>query len=122
MGGRQIMTWLANLSQRDRRALLLLVPSIAVIAALYFAIPMLDAAGDSARSIESREKLLHKYQAVAAVVPAHETNAAALNDALAAAERGLLSGATPALQVAEVQQMVRDLASAQGIVVHRSEE
>jgi hypothetical protein len=38
-----------------------------------------------------------------------------LNAALEDAEKGLLTSATPALQSAEVQQLVRDLANASGI-------
>jgi hypothetical protein len=122
MGGGQIMNWFAKLSQRDRRALMLLMPGVIAILLVYFVVfPWVDAAGDSSRSIAVREKMLHKYQNMAALLPAQETNAAALSGALAAAEKGLLSGATPALQVAEVQQIVRDFASAQGILVHSVE-
>ena len=112
------MNLLANLSPRDRRAVTLLVPAVAAILLVRFAIlPAVDAAGDSARSIEVREKTLRKYQAVAAAVPGRETSAASLSNALADAEKGLLSGAAPALQAAAVQQAVRDLANAQGIVL-----
>ena len=111
-----------NLSARDRRALLWLVISVAAIVLVnYKVFPLLDAAGDSTGSIEIREKRLHQYQNVAALVPAHETNVATLSDALTNAETGLLSGATPALQVAEMQEMTRNAASAQAIVVRSVE-
>jgi type II secretory pathway component PulM len=109
---------LENLSPRDRRALMLLVPVVVVILVMRLIVfPFLDTAGDSSRSIESREKILRKYQKYVDAIPAHENSTGALANALAESERGLLAGATPALQGAELQQMVRDLAAAQGIVL-----
>jgi Tfp pilus assembly protein PilO len=113
---------LSNLSPRDRRALMFLVPVAAIILVLRYALlPYLDTAGDSSRAIESREKILRKYQKVEAAIPAHETTTVALTSALAEAEKGLLTGETPALQSAEMQQMFRDLAAAQGIVLRTVE-
>ena len=104
-----------NLSPRDRRALLLLVPAAGLILLLNFVIlPFADSAG-APPSAAGREKILRKYQAIAAAGPSHEATAGTLAATLAEAEKGLLAGATPALQGAEVQQMVRDLAGAQGI-------
>ena len=107
-----------RLSARDRRALTILIPAVALILALYFVVfPLWDAAADSSRSLAAREKTLHKYRAAARAVPEHESSAAALDAALAESEKGLLTAATPALESAEVQQLVRDLASSVGITL-----
>jgi hypothetical protein len=105
-----------RLSARDRRALAFLVPIAALILALNFVIlPLWDAATESSRSLEAREKTLRKYRAAARAVPRHESDAASLDGALADSEKGLLGPATPAIQSAEVQQVVRDLATGAGI-------
>jgi len=105
-----------GLSARDRRALAFLIPAVALILALYFVVfPLWDAAADSSRALAVREKTLHKYRTLVRAVPQHESSAAALAAALDDAEKGMLTGATPALQGAEVQQQVRDLANASGI-------
>jgi hypothetical protein len=109
---------LGHLSARDRRAVTFLVPAVALILLVRFAIlPAWEAAGDSSQALETREKFLRKYKLVVAAMPAQETTAGALSSALADAEKGLLGGATPALQAAEVQQLVRDLAGNAGIQV-----
>ncbi len=108
----------ARLSERDRRALMLLVPIAGLIILTRFAIfPFFEAAGDSTRAIESREKILHKYRAVVAATPLRESSAGSLTAVLAASEQGLLNGANPALQSAELQQLVKDIAAAQGIAL-----
>ena len=110
------MNALAHLSARDRRALLLLVPAVIAILLMRFAIlPALDTAGVAARPLAIREKTLGKYRAIVAAVPLHESNAGMLAGALAESEKGLLTGATPALQDDELQQQVRDLAGGAGI-------
>jgi len=101
---------------RDRRALAFLVPIAALILALnYVVLPLWDTATESSRSLEARQKTLHKYRAAARAVPEHESSATSLAAALEDSEKGLLSGATPALESAEVQQLVRDLANGAGI-------
>jgi type II secretory pathway component PulM len=105
-----------GLSARDRRALAFLIPAAALILALnYVVLPLWDQATEASRALESRQKTLRKYRAAARAVPEHESSATSLAAALENSEKGLLSGATPALQGAEVQQMVRDLANAAGI-------
>ena len=105
-----------NLSERDRRALMFLAPFVGLILLVnYVVFPFFDAASDSSRSIESREKILLKYRQFVAATSMHETSNGLLNTVLSNAEQGLLVGATPALQAAEVQQLVRDAAAAQGI-------
>jgi type II secretory pathway component PulM len=105
-----------GLSVRDRRALSFLVLGVALILALYYGVfPFWDAATDSSRALAVREKTLHKYRVLVHALPDHESGATTLAAALEESEKGLLSGATPALQGAEVQQQVRDLANASGI-------
>jgi type II secretory pathway component PulM len=105
-----------GMSARDRRALAFLIPAVALIVALnYVVLPLWDSATEASRTLESRQKTLRKYRLAARAVPEHESSATSLATALEDSEKGLLSGATPALQGAEVQQMVRDLANAAGI-------
>ncbi len=105
-----------GLSARDRRALTLLLPALALFVVLYKVIfPLWDAATDSSRSLETRQKTLRKYRAAARAVPGHEASATALAAAVTDSEKGLLTAATSALQSAEVQQLVRDSANGAGI-------
>lgn len=105
-----------NLSPRDKRALTILIAAVAAILVVRYAIlPALDSATDAGPAIRTREKMLRKYQLVAAAVPAQEMATGSLANAVTEAEKGLLTGATPALQAAEVQQQVRDLALGAGI-------
>ncbi|GEM_PF-5521593 len=106
----------AGMSARDRRALLILAPCVAVILLVRFVLlPLWDAASDSSQTLAVREKMLHKYRAARNAVPSHELSATSLTTALDDAEKGLLTSPTPPLQSAEVQQLVRDLASNAGI-------
>ena len=74
---------LSNLSARDRRALALLVPAAGLILlARFIILPAWDAAGDASRSLEIREKLLRKHQAIVAAVPVKEVSAGAIAQAL----------------------------------------
>lgn len=111
------MSALANLSERDRRALMLLVPAVGLILLIRFLLPLWDNVSDSSGQIAVLEKTLMKYRRASESVPKHETSAASLAAALADSEKGLLPGATPSLQSAELQQLVRDIATSAGITL-----
>jgi hypothetical protein len=114
-----------GLSARDRRALMILVPSVAVILLLNYAIlPALDSGSGSApssASIELSEKKLRKYRQLNATMPAQQHTVGELVKALDDAEKGLVGGQTVALQGAEVEHTVRDIANGQGITLRAVE-
>jgi Tfp pilus assembly protein PilO len=113
---------LANLSDRDRRALTLLaIAASAILLVRFVVFPALEAAGDPASSVAVREKTLRKYRALAAAAPARENDYGALKIALGEAEKGLLQSRTTPLAVAEVQQQVRELAAAAQVQLHAVE-
>jgi hypothetical protein len=106
----------AQLGERDRRALTFLIPTVLVILVTRFAVfPVMDSFEDASRAIPIQEKTLRKYRALAAAAPAWETSAQTYDARLAEAEKGLLASRTAPLAAAEVQQQVRELASAAGI-------
>ena len=109
---------LSTMSERDRRALILLFEAVALILAVRFVVyPLLDATEDFSGAIPVREKILRKHRALAAAAPLRENNYGGAKNLLAEAEKGLLSSETGPLAVAEVQQQVRDLATATGIQI-----
>jgi hypothetical protein len=113
---------MSPLSQRDRRALLLLGGAAAVFLVLQFGpLPGSEPAAVFAPSLELGEKRLRRLQEVARQKPrvAAETEAAAR--ALAETEKGLLKGATAAQASAEMQQIMKDLLAGQGINLGASE-
>jgi Type II secretion system (T2SS), protein M subtype b len=106
----------AQMNQRDRRAVILLAPVVAVILLVRFLVfPVMDVMDDASRSIPVREKVLRKYRALSAAVPSRENDASSFDTRLAEAEKGLLASRTAPLAAAEVQQQFRDLASAADI-------
>ncbi len=109
---------LPQLGERDRRALQILVLAGGLILlTVYVIFPLWDAAADSGNVISLREKTLRKYRALAQAAPEEESGLKTLKARLQEAEAGLLAAKTGPLAAAEVQQLVRDLATAQGIQV-----
>lgn len=111
------MKW-AQLNERDRRALSILAPAVALILVVYFGVfPLMDAMDESGRTIPAREKTLRKYRALTAAAPARENDMKSFDARLASAETGLLASRTAPLAGAEVQQALRDQAAAAGIQI-----
>ena len=109
---------LPQISERDRRALSILVVAAGLILlVVYVGFPLWDAEADSGNVIALREKTLRKYRALVQAAPQEESGLQSMKARLQEAEAGLLAGRTGALAAAEVQQKVRDLAAAQGIQV-----
>lgn len=108
----------SGLGERDRRALQLLAAAASLILLVRFVVyPMLDAAEDFSGSIPVREKTLRKHRALAEATPARESGFGALKARREQAEAGLLKSQTAPLAAAEVQQQVREMATAAGIQV-----
>lgn len=108
----------SGLGDRDRRALQLLAAAALLILLVRFvAYPLLDAAEDFSGSLPVREKVLRKHRALAEATPARESGFGALKARLEETEAGLLKSRTGPLAAAEVQQQVREMATAAGIQV-----
>ncbi|HYM13025.1 MAG TPA: type II secretion system protein GspM [Bryobacterales bacterium] len=114
------------MSERDKRALLIL--GLAAVAALVleFGLPAPGPAGTpeagvSASSIQLAERRVRRLQEVAKQRPRAAAEAEAAAKALAETEKGLLKAATPALAEAQMQQLMKDMLGAQGINMQSSE-
>jgi len=109
------------LSDRDRRALLLLALAVAVFLALQFGLPRAENVLASSTPIPEMESRLRRLQQVALEKPRTATAAAAAARELAEAEKGLIAAATPAIASAQMLQIVKDSLTAQGIALQTSE-
>ena len=110
------------LSQRDKRALLLLGPVAIVFVVLQFGVPTRTRpATAAAYSADVIEKRLQRPQERVRQRPRAAAEAEAAAKALAEAEKGLLKASTPALASAEMQQLMKELLQGQGINMQASE-
>lgn len=111
-----------SLSQRDRRALLLLGAAVAVFLVLQFGVLPRTAGGVvSSTPVDVLERRLLRLQQVAQQKPRAAAEAQTAARELAAIEQGLLKAATPALASAQMQQILKDLLTSQGINLQASE-
>ncbi|MBK5291979.1 MAG: hypothetical protein JJE04_09920 [Acidobacteriia bacterium] len=104
-----------NLSERDRRALALLVVA-AVLALGYRFWPVsgdVELAGGVAESIPLAEKRLHRLRQIAATVPARAKVAQVVEAQMKEREKGLLDAVTAAQAQAQLLQIVSKLGRAQ---------
>jgi hypothetical protein len=107
---------LRNLQSREKRALGALAGALAVfLLAQLVAFPLIDAAEKRRASLPLKEKTLRKYQNLAALIGARETDWRIIQARLADSERGLLDSKTAALASAELHQRLQQLAEQQGI-------
>jgi Tfp pilus assembly protein PilO len=113
---------MGSLSQRDRRALLILGAAVAVFLLLQFGVfPRTEGGGVSSAPIDLLERRLRRLQQLARQKPRAAAEAEAAARELAEMEKGLLKAATPALASAEMQQVVKELLTSQGIALQSSE-
>lgn len=113
---------MGRLSQREKRALLLLGLAVIVALLLQFGIPSRSGvATASPASVDAGEKRLRRLQELAQKKPRAAAEAEAAAKALAETEKGLLKASTPALASAEMQQLVQEMLRAQGINMQASE-
>lgn len=111
-----------QLKSRDRRALLLLGAALAAAALLQLDLfaPGAGAAA-SGTSIEAAEQRLLLAQVKARQLPLAEAELDAVKRQLDVLEQGLLKSETSSLAQAEMQQLVGDLLSAEGISMESSQ-
>lgn len=110
------------MSQRDKRALLILGAAAAVFLPLQFGLfPGAGFGSPAFPSLGKSERQLRRLQEAARRKPAAAAESDAAARALAEAERGLLKASTPAQASAEMQQILKDVLMAQGITMQSSE-
>jgi hypothetical protein len=106
-----------KLGERDRRALMVLVPAVAVLLIVKFSSggsgP--DVAEANVDSVEMAEKKLARYRQLAATVPGKELLLKQANAELAAKEVGLISADTAQQAQAQLLQIIRALGKTEGI-------
>ena len=113
---------MAAMSERDRRALLLLGAALVVFLVLQFGVLPRSAAGpESSTPVAVLERRLARLQQVERQKPRAAAAAEAASLDLAEVEKGLLKAATPAQASAEMQQILRDLLRGQGMNMQSSE-
>lgn len=111
-----------SLTQRDRRALLLLAGAVVVVLVLQFGLPSrAEPEVAVSSSIPAAELRLRRLQEVARQKPGAAAESEAAARALAETEKGLLRGTTPAQASAEMQPLMKELLRAQGINMQSSE-
>ena len=114
------------LSQRDKRALLILGIALPLWLLFYYGLQYVPSGGDStavvsSSSIQAAERRLRRLQDLARQKTRVAGEAEAASKALADSEKGLLPGSTPALASAEMQQTMKSMLQAQGIAMQSSD-
>ena len=105
-----------SLSARDRRALVVLAGAAALSLLLELVmLPTMDSAGKPGAALPLREKALHKYLPMVAGTSGQKNRVQEMQIGLAEAEKGLLSNRTPALAAAELQELIKQLMTQQGM-------
>ena len=113
---------MGSLNQRDRRALLILGAAVLVFLLLQFGVfPRAQGGSVSSAPIDLLERRVRRLQQVARQKPRAAAEAEVSTRELAEMEKGLLKAATPALASAEMQQVVKELLTSQGITLQASE-
>jgi hypothetical protein len=103
---------------RDKRALTLAAIAAAIFAGLQFGVlPVWDRMQAERDGLAVREQTLLKYREAIESKDSREAAAGALERRLQEAERGLLSGGTPAIASAGLRQQVQQLAEEHGMEV-----
>jgi hypothetical protein len=105
-----------NLSDRERRLLIALIPSIIIIFVIgYWPESSAEAPiEDTAAAIESTQQRLARSRATAALIPARAATKKQLDTELAAIEKRLVTADTPAQAQTQLLQIFRRVARLQG--------
>lgn len=101
------------LSQRDRRALVILGVSVAISLAVYFWPENGSAAVGATQSVPQAEKRLSRLRQLAGAVPGREEAVKKLGEELARREQSLIVAETQAQAQAQLLQVVRRVAKGQ---------
>jgi hypothetical protein len=109
-----------NLSDRERKLLFALIPALVITAFVYFWTE--PAAGappvvDTAAAIEVAKQRLDRARATSALLPSRQDARKVLESSLAAAEKRFIIAETPAQAQAQLNQIFRRIARAQGPAV-----
>ncbi len=105
-----------HLTPRDRRALAALAVAAALFLLLQFAVlPWTDEAQKLRASLPLKEKTLRKSQQMVALAGAREWGWQSLQSRVADAEKRLLASRVPPVAAAEMQDLLKQLMSRQGI-------
>ncbi len=109
-----------NLSDRERKLLFALIPALVITAFVYFWTE--PAAGappvvDTAAAIEVAKLRLDRARATAALLPSRQDTRKLLESSLAASEKRFIVAETPAQAQAQLNQIFRRIARAQGTTV-----
>jgi hypothetical protein len=111
-----------TISARDRRALAFLaVSAILGLAIRFWPENTGPAPTAAATTVDQREKRLARLRETAAAVPAREAILKTVSAELAARERGLIQADTAAQAQAQILQLLRRLASAEGMDIRATE-
>jgi hypothetical protein len=103
-----------NLSERDRRALILLGAALAVMSAIYFwPEPQVEVVGATANSVEQAAARLDRVRQEAAQLQVREEALSRSRAELAEIEKGLLTGESAAQIQAQLLQVFRRVARSQ---------
>lgn len=102
-----------SLNERDRRALILLVPCVVVSLAVYFWPQSNAIEAPSTASIPQMERRLRQLKSLSAAVPARLEVQKKVSEELAKREKGLIQADTAAQAQAQMLQVVRRVARAQ---------
>ena len=110
------------MGERDKRALIVAAAAVAVFVIFRFGIfPAWDAWQQQRVNLETQAATLAKYRAAVAASGARNAAVTALEERLREAERGLLNSRTAALAAAEMQEVVKQLTTAQSIEIRSSD-
>ncbi|GEM_PF-405448 len=109
-----------NLSERERKLLIALVPALVIAAFVYFwTEPSAGAAPvvDTSAAIEVAKQRLDRARVTAALLPALQDKRKALESNLASVEKRFIVGETPAQSQAILSQIFRRIVRSQGASV-----
>lgn len=111
-----------QIGQRDKTALKLVGIAVALYVIFEFALfPVWDSLQQARESLPVQEKKLEKYLELTRTAALRSAEASSAEARLQEAEGKLLSSKTPALALAEVQEMMNKLTEAKSIEVRSSE-
>ena len=116
--GKKIM----QMGQKDKIALTAGGIAVALFVMFEFAVfPIWDSLQEKRETLPIQEKKLEKYREVARTAGLRSAEAASVETRLREAEGGLLASKTAALASAELQELMKQLTSAESIEVRSSE-
>jgi hypothetical protein len=105
-----------NLKPREKRALVVMAAAVTLFLLLEFAfLPWMEGTEKVRAGLPLKEKTLRKYQQMVALAADGKAEWRNLQTRLAEAEKGLLESRAPAVASAELQELVKQLMTEQGM-------